>query len=108
VRLRQVLDNLVSNAIKYAPNGGVITVGGEVDTNHVTIFVRDQGAGINERDQERIFDRFFRVDGALSRSTQGTGLGLYLAKAVIDAHGGSIQVTSKPGVGSTFYFTLPL
>ncbi len=108
VRLRQVFDNLVSNAIKYSPNGGTITLGGEVDLKHVTIFVRDQGAGINERDQERIFERFFRVDGALSRSTQGTGLGLYLAKAVIDAHGGSIHVTSKPGVGSTFYFTLPL
>jgi PAS domain S-box-containing protein len=108
VRLRQVLDNLVSNAIKYSPNGGTITVGGEVDLKHVTIFVRDQGAGINDRDQERIFERFFRVDGALSRSTQGTGLGLYLAKAVIDAHGGSIHVTSKAGVGSTFYFTLPL
>jgi PAS domain S-box-containing protein len=108
VRLRQVLDNLISNAIKYSPNGGTITVGGEVDLKHVTIFVRDQGAGINERDQERLFERFFRVDGALSRSTQGTGLGLYLAKAVIDAHGGSIHVTSKPGVGSTFYFTLPL
>jgi PAS domain S-box-containing protein len=108
VRLRQVLDNLVSNAIKYSPNGGTITVGGEVDLKYITIFVRDQGAGINERDQERIFERFFRVDGALSRSTQGTGLGLYLAKAVIDAHGGSIHVTSKAGVGSTFYFTLPL
>jgi len=108
VRLRQVLDNLVSNAIKYSPNGGTIEVGGEVDPRSVTVYVRDPGVGISERDQERIFERFFRVDGTLSRATQGTGLGLYLAKAVIDAHGGSIHVTSKPGIGSTFYFTIPL
>jgi PAS domain S-box-containing protein len=107
-RLRQVLDNLVNNAIKYSPRGGTITVGGEVDPTSATVFVRDQGVGITARDQERIFERFYRVDGALSRSTAGTGLGLYLAKAIIDAHGGSINVTSKPGVGSTFYFTLPL
>jgi PAS domain S-box-containing protein len=108
VRLRQVLDNLVSNAIKYSPEGGTIRIGGEVDPKHVTVYVRDQGVGISAHDQEHIFERFFRVDGALSRATQGTGLGLYLAKAVIDAHGGSIHVTSKPGVGSTFYFTIPL
>ena len=98
VRIRQVLDNLVSNAIKYSPNGGTITVGGEAKSDRVTIYVRDEGVGITEQDQEHIFDRFFRVDGALSRSTEGTGLGLYLAKAVIEAHGGSIHVTSKPGV----------
>jgi signal transduction histidine kinase len=98
----------VNNAIKYSPHGGTITVGGEVDAHFATVYVRDQGVGINERDQDKVFDRFFRVDGALSRSTQGTGLGLYLAKAIIDAHGGSIRVFSKPGVGSTFYFTIPL
>lgn len=108
VRIRQVLDNLVNNAIKYSPNGGTITVGGEIDPRSVTVYVRDQGVGINERDQDKVFDRFFRVDGALSRSTQGTGLGLYLAKAIIEAHNGSIHVISKPGVGSTFYFTIPL
>lgn len=108
IRLRQVLDNLVSNAIKYSPEGGVITIGGEVDDKTVTIFVHDEGVGITESDQEHIFDRFFRVDGALSRKTQGTGLGLYLAKAIIEAHGGTIRVQSKPGAGSTFYFTIPL
>lgn len=107
VRVRQVLDNLVSNAIKYSPDGGTITVGGEVDDRVATIYVRDQGVGISESDQLRIFDRFFRVDGALSRKTKGTGLGLYLAKAIVEAHGGTIRVKSKPGAGSTFYFTLP-
>lgn len=107
-RLRQVLDNLVSNAIKYSPDGGKITIGGEIDDQSVTIFVRDQGVGITESDQEHVFDLFYRVDGALSRKTQGTGLGLYLAKAIVEAHGGLIHVKSKPGTGSTFYFTLPL
>jgi len=108
VRLRQVLDNLVSNAIKYSPDGGTITLGGEVDDRYATIFVRDQGAGIPEVDQEHVFERFYRVDGPLSKKTKGTGLGLYLAKAVVEAHGGSIRVKSKPGSGSTFYFTIPL
>lgn len=108
VRLRQVLDNLVSNAIKYSPEGGTITVGGEVDENYVTVFVRDEGIGISENEQKNIFERFYRVDSAMTRKTKGTGLGLYLAQAVIEAHGGSIHVKSKPGAGSTFYFTIPL
>ncbi|MGQ9889451.1 MAG: ATP-binding protein [Aggregatilineales bacterium] len=108
VRLRQVLDNLVSNAIKYSPDGGEIEVGGWADAYTATVFVRDQGVGISEADQEHIFERFFRVDGALSRKTQGTGLGLYLAKAIVEAHGGSIGVESRLGAGATFHFTLPL
>lgn len=107
-RIRQVLDNLVNNAIKYSPEGGTITIGGQVDSKYVTIYVRDEGVGISQQDQERVFERFYRVDGALSRSTQGTGLGLYLSKAIVEAHGGSLHVKSKPGAGSTFYFTLPL
>lgn len=107
VQLRQVFDNLITNAIKYSPNGGTIEVGGEADANNITIFVRDQGAGISERDQERIFERFYRVDDKLSRRTKGTGLGLYLAKAIIEAHHGVIGVESKLGEGSTFFFTIP-
>lgn len=106
-RLRQVLDNLISNAIKYSPEGGTITVGGEMDNQYVTVFVRDQGIGIPEDEQEHVFDRFYRADSSLRNKTQGTGLGLYLAKAVVEAHGGTIQVKSKPGSGSTFYFTIP-
>jgi PAS domain S-box-containing protein len=107
VRLRQVLDNLVSNAIKYSPDGGEVVVGGSVEGDYVTVFVHDQGVGMTEAEQERIFERFYRVDGNISRKTQGTGLGLYLAKAVIDAHNGRIYVESQPGKGSTFYFTIP-
>lgn len=107
VRLRRVLDNLLSNAIKYSPDGGTIEVGGEADDQSVTVYVRDEGVGIGLSEQEHVFDRFYRVDGTLSRKTQGTGLGLYLAKAIIEAHHGTIQVISKPGEGSTFFFTLP-
>jgi PAS domain S-box-containing protein len=107
VRLRRVLDNLLSNAVKYSPDGGTIEVGGESDDYSVTVYVRDEGVGISLTDQEHVFDRFYRVDGALSRKTQGTGLGLYLAKAIIEAHNGTINVTSKPGEGSIFFFTLP-
>ncbi|MBC8172087.1 MAG: PAS domain S-box protein [Anaerolineae bacterium] len=107
VRLRQVLDNLVSNAIKYSPLGGTIEIGGSFDDNHVTVYVKDEGEGIIERDRERIFERFYRVDSKLSRRTQGTGLGLYLAKAIINAHHGVIDVDSVPGKGSIFFFTIP-
>ncbi len=106
-RLRQVLDNLLSNAIKYSPDGGLIEVGGIVDDQTVTVYVRDQGVGMTESDQERVFDRFYRVDDALSRRTQGTGLGLFLAKSIVEAHGGTMRVESQPGQGSTFNFTLP-
>jgi PAS domain S-box-containing protein len=107
-RLRQVLDNLVSNAIKYSPSGGAITLGASLDPGYITLFVRDQGVGISEREQEHLFERFYRAEGAISRAIKGTGLGLYLAKAIVQAHGGQIAVSSKPGNGSTFYFTLPL
>jgi PAS domain S-box-containing protein len=107
-RLRRVLDNLLSNAVKYSPEGGHIEVGGRADTHTVTVYVQDEGVGISITEQEHIFDRFYRVDGPLSRKTQGTGLGLYLSKAIIDAHNGHLGVESYPGEGSRFYFTLPL
>lgn len=108
LRLRQVLDNLVSNAIRYSPDGGEVAIGGNASDAHITLYVRDQGVGISQADRERIFERFYRVDGTLRRKTQGTGLGLYLTKAIVEAHGGRIWVDSAPGKGSTFYFSLPL
>jgi PAS domain S-box-containing protein len=106
-RLRQVIDNLITNAIKYSPNGGKITVGGRFSDQSVTFFVRDEGSGVPEREQSRIFERFYRVDNNLTRRTKGTGLGLYLAKVIIEAHKGEIFLKSTPGKGATFYFTLP-
>ena len=106
-RLRQVITNLISNAIKYSPERGKIIVSGRYDDSQVYVAVSDQGIGIPAGERERIFDRFYRVDSALSRRTQGAGLGLYLVKSVVEAHGGRIWVSSTPGQGSTFVFTLP-
>lgn len=105
--LRQVIDNLLTNAIKYSPAGGRITVGGRYTKSNITLFVRDEGVGIAEADIPHVFERFYRVEGALTRKTKGTGLGLYLVKAIIDAHHGAVHVKSTVGGGSTFYFTLP-
>lgn len=106
-RLRQVIDNLLSNAVKYSPDGGRIEVGGSHDDHTITVYVRDPGVGLTPEDQARVFDRFYRVEGSLSRKTQGAGLGLFLAKAIIEAHGGMMGVNSELGQGATFYFTLP-
>jgi len=106
-RIRMVLANLLSNAIKYSPRGGVIRVGGWVEGERSILYVSDQGIGIPETEIPRIFERFHRVDNRLSRTTAGAGLGLYLAKAVVEAHGGEIWARSQPGQGSTFYFSLP-
>jgi len=107
VRLRQVIDNLIGNALKYSPHGGKVSVRGQFDDQQVTVAVSDQGVGLTTDEQERIFERFYRVDDALTRKTQGTGLGLYLARAVVEAHGGQISVQSESGKGSTFTFVLP-
>ncbi|MCU0481110.1 MAG: ATP-binding protein [Anaerolineae bacterium] len=106
-RLRQVIDNLLSNAVKYSPEGGVIEVGGYATPTTATFYVRDSGVGLSEEDQQRIFDRFYRVDSKLSSKTQGSGLGLYLSKAIVSAHGGTIEVKSAPSRGSTFFVHLP-
>lgn len=105
--LRQVIENLITNAIKYSPHGGTITVGGRDTDEDVTFFVRDEGIGIPEREASRVFTRFYRVDNKWAATTKGTGLGLYLAKAIIEAHGGTINVKSQVNQGSTFFFTIP-
>ncbi|GIK64110.1 MAG: histidine kinase [Chloroflexota bacterium] len=107
-RLRQVIDNLISNAIKYSPVGGEVKITGQYDEDWIELTVSDQGIGIRPDEAERIFERFYRSDGSLSRSTPGTGLGLFLARAIIEAHGGTITATSYPDrKGTTFRITLP-
>lgn len=106
-RIREVFSNLISNAIKYSPQGGLIRVGGRAGDDEVRVFVSDEGIGIPATEQERIFDRFARVDNSLTRQMPGAGLGLFLVKAVIEAHGGRVWVESRPGQGATFNFTLP-
>ena len=108
-RLTQVLNNLIHNAIKYAPDGGPITVIGEIHNDYVTVAVCDKGIGIPEHQQHRIFHKFSRLDNALSRKTEGTGLGLYLTKAIIEAHNGRIWFNSNDdSPGTTFTFSLPI
>ena len=107
-RLLQALSNLISNAIKYSPEGGQITVSGSVSTREVVVTVTDSGAGLPTSELERIFDRFHRASTAATEQSQGAGLGLYLTRAVIEAHHGRIWVDSDPGHGSAFHFSLPL
>jgi PAS domain S-box-containing protein len=107
-RLREVLTNLVSNAVKYSPDGGIVWVGGRTDRIGVTVYVADQGIGIPPEEQDRIFERFHRVETGPHRHTDGTGLGLYLVKAIVEAHGGRVWVESAPDQGSIFMFTLPV
>ncbi len=106
-KLTQVIDNIISNAIKYSPDGGNVRFGFTVKENMLKVMVSDEGMGIPKENVNRIFDRFYRVDRARARSMGGTGLGLAIAKEMIQAHGGEIWAQSEEGVGTTIYFTLP-
>jgi two-component system, OmpR family, phosphate regulon sensor histidine kinase PhoR len=105
--LREVLQNLLDNAVQYTPPGGQIEVAVEVQNGEAVITVADTGIGIPLADQERIFERFYRVDAARSREVGGTGLGLSISKHIIEAHGGRIWVESDVGQGSRFHFSIP-
>jgi signal transduction histidine kinase len=107
-KLGQLLDNLVSNAIKFTPTGGHVDVRLSAAGDTIRIEVSDTGIGIAEEERERLFERFFRAQSALERQIQGTGLGLYISKAIVDAHGGRIGVDSAPGEGTTFVVDLPV
>ena len=107
-RLAQLLDNLVSNALKFTPPGGRVVVRARVAADGVVLEVIDTGMGIAAEDQARLFDRFFRTNEANAQAIQGTGLGLAIAKAIVEGHGGTISVSSVPGSGTTFRVLLPL
>ena len=106
--LQQVLVNLVSNAIKFSRAGRSILVIGQVVNHQVTIKVIDQGPGIPPEAMPRLFNKFYQVENSVHQASGGTGLGLYIAKRIIDLHGGQIGVESEVDRGSTFFFTLPL
>ena len=106
-RLGQVVDNLLSNALKFTPPGGSVTVTLHKDRDTVVVEVADTGFGISSDDQERLFTRFFRTETAVKRAIQGTGLGLSIAKAIVEGHGGTIGVESVDGKGATFRVALP-
>ncbi|NPV69481.1 MAG: HAMP domain-containing protein [Firmicutes bacterium] len=107
-RIEQVMDNLLDNAIKFTPRGGVVEVSLEVQGNYAVVTVADTGCGIPPEDLPRIFERFYTVDKARSKKTGGTGLGLSIVKHTVDLHGGRVQVESEYGKGSSFHFSIPL
>jgi two-component system, OmpR family, phosphate regulon sensor histidine kinase PhoR len=107
-KLRQILMNLIENAVKYSPDGGCIEVGLESQDNRVRVVVRDEGIGIPPGEEQRIFGKFYRVDPQLSRGVGGTGLGLYISRELVRRMQGRVSVASHEGKGSTFCVDLPL
>jgi signal transduction histidine kinase len=107
-RIGQVLDNLLSNALKFTPAGGRVTVATEASERGVAVVVSDTGIGIPEDEAERLFRRFFRASSAIDAQIPGTGLGLAITKAIVDAHSGTIAVSNRPGGGTVFRVELPI
>jgi len=107
-KIRQVVQNLLDNAIRYTQNKGEVKINIESQNNRVYLEIQDNGVGIPKDDQKHIFQRFFRADNAMKYQTQGSGLGLYIAKSIIDKSGGKIGFTSRQDQGSTFWFTIPI
>ena len=107
-RLVQLVGNLLSNAMKFTPAGGTITVRTFVDGDVVVLEVADTGIGIPAGEQDRLFQRFFRASTASAQAIPGTGLGLVISRAIVEAHGGTIGVASEPGAGTCFRVELPL
>jgi signal transduction histidine kinase len=106
-RIRQVIFNLISNAVKFTPAGGAIEVDSSRVNGEVRVAVSDMGPGIAPQDRERIFDEFQQAEAGLDQR-EGTGLGLAVSRRLVELHGGRIWVESEPGNGSTFVFTLPV
>jgi signal transduction histidine kinase len=107
-RLDQVLINLVSNAIKFTLQGGLIEISSSVKNGALLASVKDSGPGVSEMDKKRLFDKFFRSQQAITQNVKGTGLGLAIAKGIVEQHHGKIWLESELGKGSTFYFSLPI
>jgi len=107
-RMSQVLDNLISNAIKYSPPDSDIHISVKKEENKLRVSVRDQGPGISPEDRKKLFGEFQKLSAQPTGGEKSTGLGLSIAKKIVEAHGGTIEVESEPGSGSTFFFTLPL
>jgi PAS domain S-box-containing protein len=107
-KIEQVINNLISNAIKYSPLRSTIQIACVTKGNYAHVSVKDEGLGIRLQDQQKLFDRFYRVEGQENKSISGFGIGLYICKEIIERHEGNIYVDSEQGKGSTFWFTLPV
>jgi signal transduction histidine kinase len=108
LHLRRAFFNLAHNAVRYSPDGRVVSVTVAAPDGHAVVSVTDQGCGIAPQDLPHIFERFYRADKARTRETGGTGLGLAIADQIVRSHGGQIEVVSAPDAGSTFVVRLPL
>jgi signal transduction histidine kinase len=106
-RLQQVIDNLISNAIKFTDKDGKVRVIGEDKGDCIKVSVVDSGIGLSKEDQEKVFDMFYQADASMRRSTGGAGLGLAIARGIVVLHGGQIWVDSELGSGAAFSFVLP-
>ncbi len=106
-KIKIAIQNILDNSIRYTPEGGKIIISLNKDQDNLEFRIQDSGIGILENQKEKLFSKFFRGTNAEKISAEGSGLGLFITKNIIDAHGGNIWFESKKGVGSTFYFTLP-
>ena len=107
VRLGQACDNLISNALKFTPRGGTVTVTVAASPSEATVSFQDTGMGIPAAELDKLFSRFFRASTATRNAVPGVGLGLVITKAIVTAHGGELGVTSEEGAGTSFTMTLP-
>ena len=106
-KLRQAVENLLSNALRYTDKGGKVILSLKSMSSNVEITVKDSGIGISKSDLPNIFERFYRADKSRARVSGGMGIGLAIAKAIVEGHGGTISAESTEGIGSTFVITLP-
>jgi two-component system phosphate regulon sensor histidine kinase PhoR len=106
-RLRQIVGNLVDNAIKFTKEGGCVEIGLQQEKEAITLSVKDNGIGIDPREWEKIFQSFYQVEGGISREVGGVGLGLAITKQLVELYAGKIWLHSVPGEGSTFYVRFP-
>jgi signal transduction histidine kinase len=108
LRIHDVIENLISNAIKYTNPGGQITIGADILGGKMHLWVKDNGIGIPPEDQDKIFDRFFLAEAGLTREDGRLGVGLHISREIIKRHGGDMWFESTKGVGSTFHLAIPI